>query len=235
MMNNIQQILPGFTVRGDAYFSNFYAAPSLQVAASALMRMVGEPFTGFIYIGGAEGAGKSHLLQAVCNLAEEQGKSSLYLPLAELQEYPPEDILDNTNAIDNLCIDDLESIAGNALWEEALFHLYNQRMASQKNTVFAAALTALELPLRLRDLQTRLTACLSFLLPLLDDGEKSALIQFRARHTGMEINDACSQFIIQRSGRNTADLIKVLERLDKESLVAGRKITVPFIKSIFHW
>ncbi len=234
-MNNLQQILPGFTVRSDAYFSNFYTTPALQLVKSALIHMVSQPFSGFIYLCGVAGVGKSHLLQALCNFSDEQGKSSLYLPLAEVKDYNPQEILDNTDTIDILCIDGLDSIVGNAQWEEALFHLYNQRMALQKNTVFVASKTAVELALRLPDLQTRLASCLGLQLPLLNDEEKAALIQFRAKLTGMEINAVCSQFIIQRSGRDTSDLIKVLERLDKESLIASRKITVPFIKSIFQW
>jgi DnaA-homolog protein len=235
MMNNVQQILPGFTARSDAFFSSFYTPPALLLVKTSLMECVQKNSPAFIYLCGMDGTGKSHLLQAVCNLADEQKKTAMYLPLRELLAYNPKDILDNTAMIDVLCIDDIDCIVGNTSWEEALFHLYNQRMAAEKATLFAAQLTARELTLQLPDLQTRLAACLSFQLPVLDDEEKVALIQFRANHTGMEINDACSQFIIQRSGRHLADLMTVLDRLDKESLIAGRKITVPFIKSVFHW
>lgn len=234
-MNNPQQLLPGFTINSNACFNNFYASGTLQLVKKSLADYLGQPASGFVYLCGVAGTGKSHLLQAMCNAALDSGMTALYLPLGQLQAYAPQDILDNTNTMDLLCIDDLDVIAGDQAWEAALFHLYNQRLMAGKHLLLAASKTPGELALQLPDLRTRLTACLVFQLALLSDAEKASLIQFRAALTGMDINDACIQYVVQRSGRNLSDLVAVLERLDKESLVAGRKITVPFIKSVFHW
>lgn len=234
-MNNVQQILPGFTVRSDANFHNFYTSQTTELIKACLLDHLQIPKSSFIYLCGVEGVGKSHLLQASCHWQIEQGKTALYLPLKELKQYAPEDILENSHQVDLICVDDIEQVVADKHWEEALFHLYNQRLVSQTPLIFSANKTVNELGVQLTDLKTRLAACLSFQMPVLTDAEKAELIQFRANLTGMELNDACVQFILHRSGRNIEDLIYVLERLDKETLSAGRKVTVPFIKQVFQW
>lgn len=235
-MNSLQQILlPGFAVRSDAFFSNFYAPDSLRLVKDSLMALVNGNAFAFIYLCGMQGVGKTHLLQATCNLAEEHGKTALYLPLAEVRDFSPAEILENTESFAILCLDDLDVVAGRPAWEEALFHLYNSRLVAGKCLVLAAEKTAVELPVQLPDLRTRLTACLSLPVGQMDDAGKAGLVRFRAHLTGMEMNDACVQFVIHRSGRSIGELVRVVERLDRESLVAGRKITVPFIKAVFGW
>ena len=235
-MNLLQQILlPGFAVRSDAFFSNFYAPGSLQMVKDSLMKMVRDDAFTAVYLCGVKDSGKSHLLQAICNYAEEQGKTSLYLPLREIKNFTPSEILENTSDSDVICLDDIDVVAGNLPWEEALFHLYNQCQVSGCTLVMSAGVTVNELPLNLPDLQTRLSACLVLpVLPVCEE-DKAGLVRFSAHHTGMQMNDACVQFIINHSGRSVAELVKVVERLDRESLVAGRKITVPFIKDVFGW
>lgn len=233
-MNN-KQIPLGFTVRDYAEFASFYAPSSLRLVKSTLQKFVNEDMSDFVYLSGIKGTGKSHLLQAICHLADKHHKPAMYFSLLELKDYPPADILEATEYVDFLCLDDIDAIAGNTEWEEALFHLFNQRNLAQKPTFFAAVETANKLPVHLADLKSRLASCLAFQLPLLNDVEKTALIQYRAIHHGMEIDETCAQFIIKRSGRNIENLVEVVERLDQESLSAVKKITIPFIKQVFNW
>ncbi len=78
-----------------------------------------------LYIWGSAGVGRSHLLQAACSRVEERGGRALYLPLAELSEYDP-NVLDDVEACDLLCLDDIQAVVGQARWEEALFHAFNR-------------------------------------------------------------------------------------------------------------
>jgi DnaA family protein len=171
----------------------------------------------------------------LCNAVARQGGFALYLPLRELKDFDPADIFDNAEMVECLCVDDIDAVMGLPAWEEALFHLYNNRRQIQKTTVFSASVIVNELTIALPDLRTRLTACLCFQIPLLSDEQKVALVQWRAKSVGMELNDACATFVIQRSGRQLEDLLAVMNRLEKESLIAGRKITIPFIKSVLQW
>lgn len=231
----MQQLLPGFSLSDDADFDSFFAPQSLRLVKSTLQQFVRDGSEDFVYLSGVDGSGKSHLLQAMCKLASEQGKAAIYLPLQQLAGYAPQEVFQGIEAFDVICLDDLDAIAGHTAWEVAVFDLFNQRLQAEKPLYFAAREPARQLPVALPDLQSRLASCLSFQLPNFSDEEKIELLQFRARRRGIELNDACALFIIQRSGRGNAALIQVLDRIDQDSLTAGRKVTVPFIKKVFGW
>ncbi|MGL1489135.1 hypothetical protein ACSTJG_25265, partial [Vibrio parahaemolyticus] len=75
------------------------------------------------YLWGSTGSGKSHLLQACCQALNN--KATIYLPLQILKEWGPESI-DNLEEQALIAIDDIDAIAFDKAWEEALFHLYNK-------------------------------------------------------------------------------------------------------------
>lgn len=234
-MDNIQQILPGFAVLDDAYFESFYISDEQRLLVNSLQQFVRDDAEDFVYLCGRSGLGKTHLLKAVCDLAERLRKSSRYVLLSDVQGAAPSDILSGHLAEQFLCLDNLDAICGNRQWEVALFDLYNQRIAAGLATYFSASKPAIMLEIELADLQSRLAAVLSFQLVDMSDLEKIALLRFRAAQRGIDINDGCLSYIILRSGRDVSVLMDVLQRLDRGSLAAGRKITVPFIKSVMGW
>lgn len=234
-MSSTQQLLPGFSFRSDADFQGFYATSGLKLAKHTLMNFITDKIPDCVYLSGAEGTGKSHLLQAVCNAADEAGFLAIYLPLSQLVSFEPQSVLESVVDVDVLALDDIDSVLGNPAWQEALFHLYNLRLAKEKPLYFAAKLPARLLALELADLQSRLTACLAFQLPIMSDEEKIAMLQVLGANRGIGINEASATFIVQRSDRSMVGLIQVLEKLDQASLVAKRKVTVPFIKQLLNW
>ncbi len=232
MMDSTQQVLPVFRFNDSAYFESFFVTETSRLLVNSLHQLLQSNAEDFVLISASAGLGKSHLLQAICHKAEALEQSHLYLPLQEVKAYAPADVLAGHEHIRILCLDDLQAIAGLKNWEEALFNLYNQRLQQGLPLYVSANKTVATLALTLADLVSRLSAMLSFHLHDLNDDEKGALLQFRAAQRGMEINDACVSYIIQRSGRSLSELMHLLEKLDQHSLVQGRKITVPFIKTI---
>lgn len=234
-MDNLQQVLPVFSSNDNAYFDSFYVADSLRMLVGSLQQLVKKQAPDFVFISGQAGLGKSHLLQAVCHLAQSLEQSSLYIPLADVAEFSPVDVLAGHEKTHTLCLDDVHCIAGKSDWEEALFDLYNVRTAQGLPLYVSAKMPAALLPIKLADLQSRLSAILSFQLTELSDEDKAALLRFRAAQRGIDLNASCLTFIIQRSHRDVNELILLLDKLDQSSLSQGRKITVPFIKSVMHW
>ncbi|CAA0109028.1 DnaA regulatory inactivator Hda [BD1-7 clade bacterium] len=234
-MDKSQQVLPGFLNNDNGSFDSYYVSEAHRLVVQNLRRLLTDHQTDFVYLAGVSGAGKSHLLQAICEDASHQGIKAVYLPLSKLKDYVPETVLDEVREYPLVCLDDLQMIATHSEWEVALFEFFNWRMDRQMPLYFAADKPASLLDIELADLKSRLAACLSFQLTQLDDDGKAAVMQYRAMHRGMQLNDACAHFIIQRSGRNMKQLMAVLEALEQSSLVAGRKLTVPFIKSVLDW
>lgn len=180
-------------------------------------------------IWGGPGTGKSHLLQAAIRRVHENGHLAMYLPLREMQIHGPE-ILEDLDSVSALALDDLEAVAGDPAWEQALFALYNRCNAADGRLIYSSRLAPAATPFRLRDLQSRLTAALIFQLNELDDREKQAVLQEVAHARGMALNTHVAGFLIRRLPRNMHDLIAALDVLNGVSLRESRALTVPFVR-----
>ncbi len=188
----------------------------------------------FIYLWGAEGCGKSHLLQACCQYLGTQ-ESNIYLPLNTLKTWDPT-ILRDLETHRLFCIDQLDAITGIPAWEEALFHLYNRIRDSKQSTLIMAGLTPPQhTHISLPDLKSRLSSGLTMHVQDLNDADKAQTLSLEAHRRGFTLSESVAQFLVNRSARNMHDLHALLDKLDHASLVAQRKITIPFIKTILNW
>lgn len=185
----------------------------------------------FIYLWGTNGSGKSHLLQACCH-AVNPHKSAIYLPLMTLKHWGSE-VLEGIEEQSVICIDDIDAIAKNTLWEEALFHLYN-RVHDKEQTIFIMSghVPPPQLPILLPDLRSRLSFGLVLALHELSDEDKINTLQLHANKRGFVLSNSVGHFLINRCARNMHELHSLLNRLDEASLVAQRKITIPFVKEV---
>lgn len=222
----MSQLSLALALRDSATFDNFYAANNQQV-----IHALQDPSESFVYLWGGEGTGKSHLLQASCHHIAQQGGTPAYLPLSQWQELSPA-YLEGLETMDLVCIDDIEQIAGQGDWEEALFHLYNRVRDSQCRLLVAAKSSPTQLPLQLPDLRSRLAWGLVLQLNELDDEDKLACLQLRAHNRGFELPTEVGHYLLKRSPRNMEALLQLLERLDQASLSAQRKLTIPFVREL---
>lgn len=95
--------------------------------------MLRQEHSGYIYLWAREGAGRSHLLHAACAELSQRGDAVGYVPLDKRTWFVPE-VLDGMEHLSLVCIDNIECIAGDELWEMAIFDLYN-RILNRANTV----------------------------------------------------------------------------------------------------
>jgi len=122
-MNNPQLPL-GLVLRDSARFAGFFSGPNTEAVRALQALAVGEGET-LVYLFGVDGLGKTHLLQAACHAAGESGQTAAYLPLAELHGLSP-DLFDGLERMQLVCVDDVQTIAGQPDWETGLFHLFNR-------------------------------------------------------------------------------------------------------------
>lgn len=216
------------SLRDSATFANFLPAANaqvlLQLADAAALN--GERFT---YLWGSAGTGKTHLLQAVCHALAAKNKPAVYLPLAHEGLQP--EMLEGMESMSLIAIDDLQAVAGDRRWEEALFHLFNRvRDHGEGHLLVTGSANPQALELVLPDLESRLLWGLVFQLQPLNDEELAQALQLRAKGRGMDMPDDVAAFILKRCSRDMHTLFELLEKLDHESLVAQRKLTIPFVK-----
>ncbi|SDL69964.1 regulatory inactivation of DnaA Hda protein [Franzmannia pantelleriensis] len=227
------QLPLGVGLRDDATFANFLPAAntSLVETLRAQWQPDGEPF---LFLWGAEGVGRSHLLQAACHAASDHDKRALYLPLAELGHFPPH-MLEDPERLDLVAIDDLDKVLGRRRWEEALFHAFNRLRDAGKRLVIAAPAAPRQLDVALPDLASRLTWGTTFHVHPLDDEGRLAALKLRAGVRGMQLPDEVARYLLHRGPRRLGDMCEALDTLDRASLSAQRKLTIPFVKQALGW
>jgi len=234
-MNRAPAQLPlGVGLRDDATFGNYYPGAYNAPLVEQLTRQLSPDGEPYLYLWGASGTGRSHLLQAACHQASDQDVRALYLPLADLGHFPPL-MLEDIERLDLVAIDDLECVVGRKRWEEGLFHAFNRLRDAGKRLVIASNASPRQLPVLLPDLASRLTWGMTFHVQPLDDDGRRAALRLRAEARGMELPDDVARYILHRGPRQLSELCRSLDTLDRASLSAQRKLTIPFVKQALNW
>lgn len=211
----------------DEFNFNSFIADENQLIINAI-KASNEPF---VFLWGDSGTGKTHLLQAACHHLTQQQLTASYLPLNELLNLPP-DILMGMENVDLVCIDNLEAIGGKPEWEEALFNLFNRIKQLNGQLIISSTTSPQLATILLKDLKSRLTSGLALNVQPLSDENTQKALQARAQKLGLELNHDAARYLITRFPRDLPTLWNLLEKLDRASLSAQRKLTIPFLKSV---
>lgn len=224
------QLTLGVGLKDEATFSNFYIGPNHQLI-EVLKKAAAGQGEWVIYFYGTGGNGCTHLLQASCHEAHQNGLRTVYLPLTQLIELSPA-ILDGLEELDLICVDDIHMIAGRPKWEEAFFHAYNRIHASGKRLIVTSNVPPKALGVVLPDVVSRLVWGMVYQLQSLNDQEKLQVLIMRAERRGMTLLEDVGKFILTHCPRHMSTLFAALDALDKASLAAQRKLTIPFVKAV---
>ncbi len=213
----------------DQRFETFVAAPA--GAPGQLRALAAEGGADWLYLAGPASTGKTHLALAACAHAQELGRRVAYLPLASAAGRL-EEALGALHDYDLVALDGLEAAAGRRSDEQALFDFHNRARDATTGVLYAARVPAAELALTLPDLGSRLSQCVRIRLQPLDDAGRREVLRLRARRRGLQVDEAAIDWLLKRVDRDLGSLTGLLDRLDRESLAAQRRITVPFLRKV---
>lgn len=214
-----------------ASFDSFHAGPNA-AAVAALRQFAEEDGGASILLHGGAGSGKTHLLQAVARAAAQQRLRAAYLPLGQFA-HEDRAALQGFETLDLLCLDDVGSALLDRAWALALLRLIDAVRSHGGRCLLAASAPPDSLPLApLPDLRTRLAACAVFGLRPLDDADLRQLLRKRARLRGLELPEEVAEFLLRRLPRSVSELLAALDRLDRDSLSAQRRLTIPFVQQV---
>lgn len=228
-MNVAQQLPLNVGLRDEASFGNYFAGPNGEVQQA--VQELAHGTHQFLYLWGAAGTGKTHLLHAACHTSAIQDQRSAYVPLQDWRSINLE-LLEGLEQLSLVCVDDIQAVAGQGEWEAALFHLYNRLRASGTRLLISGVAPPAISGLQLADLSSRLSWGLVLHLQPLGDADKIAALQLRARHRGIELPAEVGEYLLRHWPRDMAQLYDLLQRLDTHSLTQQRKLTIPFVRTL---
>lgn len=208
---------------------DFVAGPN-RAALEAVRHLLDEP-GGSLFLSGPEGCGKSHLLNALCHAAREREMGAFYIALKRLPEEAAAG-LEGLQALDLVCVDDFDRVAGNPVWEEALFHCFNEVRAASGRLLISSRQPLSALALGLPDLASRLAWGVRLKLQVPDDAGKLEILRQRARSLHIELPEDVQGYLLKHSKRDMASLLSLVEQIRNAAFAEKRKITVPLAREV---
>ena len=224
-----EQLLLPIGFPDSASFENFYPGRSAEIV-DGLRALLAGVASGPFFIYGKEGTGKSHLLYALLSQLDGRDISSVYLPLADASISP--DSLEMVDSSGWVCIDDIGAWAGNTDREQHLFSLFERVKSDGGVWLATGGHRPANLVLELADLASRLGSGVVYRLLELNDEERREALCRRAEFRGLRLGEEALGYLLTRTSRSTSDLFALLDRIDRASLMEGRRITVPFLRTL---
>ncbi len=227
-------------------FDSFVEGKSNQLARAASVTVadnIGKVYNP-LFIYGASGLGKTHLMHAIGNavLQKNPDANIVYLHsekfvqdmVKALQQNSINYFKDYYRNIDVLLMDDIQFLAGKERSQEEFFHTFNN-LLDQKHQV---VLTCDKYPKEIQGLEDRLKSRFSWGLPVAieppDLETRTAILIKKALQAGVDLNHEVAFFIAKRIPSNVRDLEGALRRVIANSQFTGREITLEFTKEALH-
>ncbi|ETS30377.1 regulatory inactivation of DnaA Hda protein [Photorhabdus khanii NC19] len=233
LLNTPSQLSLPLYLPDDETFASFFPGENATLLA-AIKLAINQPHGSYIYFWSRDSGGRSHLLHAACAELSLKDEAVGYVPLDKRAYFIPE-VLDGMEHLSLVCIDNIECIAGDEEWEMAMFNLYNRILEIGRTCLLISGdRPPRQIDLRLPDLASRLDWGQIYKLQPLSDDEKLQALQLRAKLRGFELPEDVGRFLLKRLDREMRTLFMTLNQLDHASIVAQRKLTIPFVKDILH-
>lgn len=188
---------------------------------------------------GQRGVGKTHLLIAMSSIVREKaGEVSVcYVSGADIRQKVAtsktyEELKEHLGKYEGavfLAVDDLDAVEGDQEAQDQVFHLYNA--VTGNGGWFAVAVTEPPTAWKFSSwLATRLLWGLVLPVNPVGDESRVAVLKRVSASMGLSLPDNVAKWLITRLPRDPASQMKALELIDRHSLSAGRKVSIPLAR-----
>ena len=199
------------------------------VANKELLRLINQLFlnekSSEVYIYGASGQGKTHVLQGAVLKALEIDKNAVYI---DCSDPFPDYILDFVDQIDFISFDNVHLISSES--QEVFFDLYNRARQAQIFILVSGNTLPSDLEV-MKDLKTRLSLAVVYKLEELSDELTMSVIDSQMSQRNLSVNSNVYEYLFKSYSRDLKLLLSTMNDLDKASLQAKKPISIPFVKN----
>ena len=223
-------------------FDNYVVGSSNQFAFSAAQSICEKPGSAYnpLFIYGGVGLGKTHLMQAVGNRLQAQGKSVIYSSVEQfvndftrhLRNQTMDRFKDKYRNCDVLMIDDVQFLSGKNQTQEEFFHTFETLRNENKQII----LTSDKHPKQIAGLEDRLKS--RFEWGLITDIQppeletKIAIINKKCEINRVDISKEIIDYIATIIDNNAREIEGILSKLHAYAKLMNQEITLEFTKNV---
>lgn len=208
-------------------FEDFVAGPN-QTVVDALRALGGEAGAS-LFLHGPPSSGKTHLLNALCMERREQGATAWYIGLEHLAPEASAGLKGLQGAV---CFDGLQAVIGDAGWEEALFHCFNEVFEQGGQVAASSRVPLSALQFALPDLASRMAWGPRLKLQPLGERDRLRVLRARARRLELDVPPEVEGFLMRRISRDLGTMLEALEKLHRAARADKRRVTVPLARQV---
>jgi len=223
-------------------FDNYVVGSSNQFAYSAAQSVCEKPGSAYnpLFIYGGVGLGKTHLMQAIGNRLQTQGKSVIYTSVEQfvndftrhLRNQTMDRFKDKYRKCDVLMIDDVQFLSGKTQTQEEFFHTFETLRSEKKQII----LTSDKQPKQIAGIEDRLTSRFEWGLvcdiqpPGLET--KIAIINKKCEINRVNISKDIIDYIATIIDNNAREIEGILSKLHAYAKLMNQDITLEFTKNV---
>ena len=181
-----------------------------------------------IYVYGASGVGKTHLLQGTVLSVLSDQQTAMYI---DCYNSLPGHVLESIEQLNWISIDNIDAINDNQ--KDLFFDLYNRAKQAKVSMLISGSDLPSELSV-MKDLKTRLGLATVFQLEPLDDELTMSVLNNQMIDRNLTIDSKVYEYLFKYYSRDVKILLTAIDDLDEASLQAKQSITIPFLKKTLH-
>lgn len=228
-------------VNPDYTFATFVEGKSNHLARAAALQVAEKPGVAYnpLFLYGAVGLGKTHLLHAIAHSLKNRGETRIAYVHSErfvgdmvraLQHNSMNQFKVAYRSLDALLIDDIQFFAGKGRSQEEFFHTFDELVDGKHQVI----LTCDRYPKEVEGLDERLKSRFGGGLTVaIEPPELETCVSIlitKAQHAGVALPEEVAFFIAKRIRSNVRELEGALRRVIANSRFTGQPITLEFTK-----
>lgn len=222
------QLVFDFPIKPHYSLDNFVTCTGNEMARAFATRLL-DPDAGenLLYLHGAAGSGKTHLLSAIARELSTAGNPAVpVVPVDQLQASTMAATLAKLHQLPALLLDDLHLLADDSSLRSAIWQLFNDFYESGRKIAATASLPPKELTALDEHLQSRFMWGLVAKLDISDDDSRRMIMQKLAEDRQIILPEEVTGHLLVNLPRDITALTAALDRIKTYSFATQRKISL---------
>ena len=222
-------------------FKSFVVGPGNRVSYAAAEGVAAAPGELYnpLFLYGAVGLGKTHLLQAIGHKLIDSGKRLTYISaeqftnelITSIQQRKQEEFRQRYRTTDALLIDDIQFIGGKEATQEELFHTFNNLYEAGRQIVITSDKSPALIPELEERLRSRFEWGMTADIQAPDIETRVAILRSKAEDQNVRLDDDVLHVIARRFTNNIRELEGSLTRVLAYARLLGEAVTPTLVQS----